>query len=139
MPGCRESELLKGLKRFGTELQPRTSDTRAGNSTWMDLFTLRSMKSIVGSVTSYRPCLTSIGHGGPTIVSSRSSQLVRASHSSPSRSAGPRALVFFDDEDEFGYAELEPGGLIGETAYFGDLSDAVRCLRSLERSDTNEP
>jgi hypothetical protein len=53
--------------------------------------------------------------------------------------SGTRALVFFDDEDEFGYAELEPGGLIGQIGYFGDLSDAVRCLRRLERSDTSKP
>ena len=39
--------------------------------------------------------------------------------------SGTRALVFYGDEDEFGYAELEPGGLIGEIGYFGDLSDAV--------------
>ena len=32
----------------------------------------------------------------------------------------------------------EPGGLIGEIGYVGDLSDAVPCLRRLERSDTSE-
>jgi hypothetical protein len=53
--------------------------------------------------------------------------------------SGRRALVFFDDEDEFGYAELQPGGFIGEIGYFGDLSDAVPCLRRLEQSDTSEP
>ena len=84
-------------------------------------------------------CLTSVGHGGPDHRVEPFVVVGPAVAFFAIAVSGTRALVFFDDEDEFGYAELEPGGLIGQIGYFGDLSDAVRCLRRLERSDTSKP
>jgi hypothetical protein len=47
------------------------------------------------------------------------------------------ALVFFDDEDEFGSAILRTGTELADIGLYGDLVDAVRGLR--DRIRTGKP
>jgi len=49
--------------------------------------------------------------------------------------SGGRALIFFDDEDEFGMGVLGPGGKFDEMGLSGDLVDAVRGLAAQDRRD----
>jgi hypothetical protein len=51
--------------------------------------------------------------------------------------SGTRALIFFDDEDEFGSADLGPGATFVSGKLYGDLVDAVRGLRYLEQAGTS--
>ena len=66
-----------------------------------------------------RPCLTSIGHGGPTIVSSRSSQWVWALHSSPLRSAAHGLSSSSMTRTNSDMQSLSLGDLSAKWAYSG--------------------
>jgi hypothetical protein len=48
---------------------------------------------------------------------------------------GDRALVFFDDEDEFGSAAISPDGSGADGGLSGDLVDAVRWFRLYHRAE----
>jgi hypothetical protein len=52
--------------------------------------------------------------------------------------SGSHALVFYDDEDEFGYAELGPGMAFEDGGLYGDLVDAVGGVRAMGRDDKPE-
>ena len=45
--------------------------------------------------------------------------------------SGPHALIFFEDEDEFGSAQLSVGASFVEGKLYGDLVYAVRGIREL--------
>lgn len=47
-------------------------------------------------------------------------------------------LIFFDDEDEFGSANLRTGAELADIALYGDLVDAVRILRDQTRTGKPE-
>ncbi len=50
--------------------------------------------------------------------------------------SGGRALIFFDDEDEFGMAVVGPGAKIEWMGLYGELVDAVRSLAEQDRRDS---
>jgi hypothetical protein len=47
--------------------------------------------------------------------------------------SGHHLLIFFDNEDEFGAGQLSEGACFGDGGLYGNLVDAVRGMRKLER------